>query len=378
MRFTAGGRRGRLFTAAGSATAATTKRNFTTGNKDPTSVVLAHILRENAHANAPNAPFVYFFDENEKSFRHLSFADFRDRSYAFAAALNDLGYNTNNQREGKEDQEEKKLSIRLGDSPELLIALTGAVLSGTKVQSSKTEGEFLSAKSFGALVHSSFSGKAGEMVGAHEPIAVGPAGLKEKVVHWEVLMNAYGNGEEDASTTGGVSSSSENEAVFYFNSTEKGEGAETLFKYGERAAKAMELRREDVVMIGVPLLHAMGFGFGALGAMMAGARIMVPGTCDGVVDDSVKIDRAGNAKRALMSSISNSRSDSSGSVSEEAVTAMVSDMHIVKALREEDGNRALLKNVRTGLVKVGGGANVGEHAPVDMLGVPFVTVGKMK
>ena len=129
---------------------ATTKRNFTTGNKDPTSVVLAHILRENAHANAPNAPFVYFFDENEKSFRHLSFADFRDRSYAFAAALNDLGYNTNNQREGKEDQEEKKLSIRLGDSPELLIALTGAVLSGTKVQSSKTEGEFLSAKSFGA------------------------------------------------------------------------------------------------------------------------------------------------------------------------------------------------------------------------------------
>ena len=191
-------------------------------------------------------------------------------------------------------------------------------------------------------------------------------------------MNAYGNGEEDASTSGGMSSSSENEAVFYFNSTEKGEGAETLFKYGERAAKAMELRREDVVMIGVPLLHAMGFGFGALGAMMAGARIMVPGTCDGVVDDLVKIDRAGNAKRALMSSISNSRSDSSGSVSEEAVTAMVSDMHIVKALREEDGNRALLKNVRTGLVKVGGGANVGEHAPVDMLGVPFVTVGKMK
>ena len=111
---------------------------------------------------------------------------------------------------------------------------------------------------------------------------------------------------------------------------------------------------------------------------MAGARIMVPGTCDGVVDDSVKIDRAGNAKRALMSSISNSRSDSSGSDSEEAVTAMVSDMHIVKALREEDGNRALLKNVRTGLVKVGGGANVGAHAPVDMLGVPFVTVGKMK
>ena len=357
--------------------AATTKRNFTTGNKDPTSVVLAHILRENAHANAPNAPFVYFFDEKE-NIRHLSFADFRDRSYAFAAALNDLGYNTNNQREGKEDQEEKKkLSIRLGDSPELLIALTGAVLSGTKVQSSKTDGEFLSAKSFGALVHSSFSGKAGEMVGAHEPIAVGPAGLKEIVVHWEVLMNAYGNGEEDASTTGGMSSS-ENEAVFYFNSTEKGEGAETLFKYGERAAKAMELRREDVVMIGVPLLHAMGFGFGALGAMMAGARIMVPGTCDGVVDDSVKIDRAGNAKRALMSSISNSRSDSSGSVSEEAVTAMVSDMHIVKALREEDGNRALLKNVRTGLVKVGGGANVGEHAPVDMLGVPFVTVGEMK
>jgi len=47
-------------------------------------------------------------------------------------------------------------------------------------------------------------------------------------------------------------------------------------------------------------------------------------------------------------------------------------------LREEDGNRALLKNVRTGLVKVGGGANVGEHAPVDMLGVPMVTVGRMK
>ena len=25
-------------------------------------------------------------------------------------------------------------------------------------------------------------------------------------------------------------------------------------------------------MVGVPLLHAMGFGFGALGAMMAGAK----------------------------------------------------------------------------------------------------------
>ena len=67
-----------------------------------------------------------------------------------------------------------------------------------------------------------------------------------------------------------------------------------------------------------------------------------------------------------------------GNSNDEMVTAMVSDMHIVRVLREEDGNRALLKNVRTGLVKVGGGANVGEHAPVDMLGVPMVTVGRMK
>ncbi len=49
---------------------------------------------------------MYFCDENEKSIRHLSFADFRDRSYAFAAALNDLGYNNTNQREDEEDQEE--------------------------------------------------------------------------------------------------------------------------------------------------------------------------------------------------------------------------------------------------------------------------------
>jgi hypothetical protein len=131
-------------------------------------------------------------------------------------------------------------------------------------------------------------------------------------------------------------------------------------------------------MVGVPMLHAMGFGFGALGAMMAGARIMVPGTCDGVVDDSVKIDRAGNVKKALMSSISASSGSDDDDSDDGMVTAMVSDMHIVKALREEDANRALLKNVRTGLVKVGGGAGVGEHAPVDMLGVPLVTVGKMK
>ena len=240
-------------------------------------MLLAHILRENAHANAPNAPFVYFFDEKENCLRHLSFADFRDRSYAFAAALNDLGYNTNQRRQRRPRGEEKVIDSFGGFS--------GTSNRAHRRRSERNESakfedgrEFLSAKSFGALVHSSFSGKAGEMVGAHEPIAVGPAGLKEKVVHWEVLMNAYGNGEEDASTTGEMSSS-ENEAVFYFNSTEKGEGAETLFKYGERAAKAMELRREDVVMIGVPLLHAMGFGFGALGAMMAGARIMVPGTC---------------------------------------------------------------------------------------------------
>ena len=109
---------------------------------------------------------------------------------------------------------------------------------------------------------------------------------------------------------------------------------------------------------------------------MAGAKLMVPGKCDGIVDDSVKIDRADNAKRALSSS--SSSTSGGGNSNDEMVTAMVSDMHIVRALREEDRNRALLKNVRTGLVKVGGGANVGEHAPVDMLGVPMVTVGRVK
>ena len=130
------------------------------------------------------------------------------------------------------------------DSPELLVALTGALLAGVKVQSSKTSPEFLEAKSFGSLVHSGFADKAGEMVGNHEPIAVGPVGLKEKVVHWDVLINAYNGYKDDGDD---ASMTSENEALFYFNSTEKGDGAETLFRYGEQAANAMEL--------GLSLIH---------------------------------------------------------------------------------------------------------------------------
>jgi len=303
----------------------------------------------------------------------MSHERFCESAFAFARALLDLEY-----ANASANRENKPLAVRLGDSPELLIALTGALLAGVKVESTKTKGEFLEVKSFGSLVHADLASAAGGMIGAHEPIAVGEAGLKEKVVHWDVLMHAYGRQEEDEKEDSILSSSSGREALFYFNSSEKGDGAETLFGYGEQAAKAMELGRGDVVMVGVPMLHAMGFGFGALGAMMAGARIMVPGTCDGVVDDSVKIDRAGNVKKALMSSISASSGSNDDDSDDGMVTAMVSDMHIVKALREEDANRALLKNVRTGLVKVGGGAGVGEHAPVDMLGVPLVTVGKMK
>ena len=350
---------------------ASRKLYFSSTRKDPTATLIAHILRENVHSNEPNAPFLFSPDSSDARKAALSFSDFRDQSYAFAKALKDLDYTNKDTNE-----ENRPLAIRLGDSPELLVALTGALLAGVKVQSSKTSPEFLEAKSFGSLVHSGFADKAGEMVGNHEPIAVGPAGLKEKVVHWDVLINAYNGYKDDGDD---ASMTSENEALFYFNSTEKGDGAETLFRYGEQAANAMELGREDVVMVGVPLLHAMGFGFGALGAMMAGAKIMVPGKCDGIVDDSVKIDRADNAKRALSSGSSSSISGNGGGNSnDEMVTAMVSDMHIVRALREEDRNRALLKNVRTGLVKVGGGANVGEHAPVDMLGVPMVTVGRMK
>ena len=50
-------------------------------------------------------------------------------------------------------------------------------------------------------------------------------------------------------------------------------------------------------MIGVPLLHAMGFGFGALGAMMAGARLWFQGRAMASWMIPVKIDRGGNAKR---------------------------------------------------------------------------------
>ena len=332
--------------------------SFSTKSKDPTATILAHSLRENVKSNAPDATFLFSGNGNR-----ISHERFCESAFAFARALLDLEY-----ANVSANRENKPLAVRLGDSPELLIALTGALLAGVKVESAKTKGEFLEVKSFGSLVHADLASAAGGMIGAHEPIAVGEAGLKEKVVHWDVLMHAYGRREEDEKEDS-ILSSSGREALFYFNSSEKGDRAETLFGYGEQAAKAMELRREDVVMVGVPMLHAMGFGFGALGAMMAGARIMVPGTCDGVVDDSVKIDRAGNVKKALMSSISASSSNDDDS-DDDIVTAMVSDMHIVKALREEDANRALLKNVRTGLVKVGGGASVGEHAPVDMLGVP--------
>jgi acyl-CoA synthetase (AMP-forming)/AMP-acid ligase II len=342
--------------------------SFSTKSKDPTATVLAHILRENVKSNAPDATFLFSGNGNR-----MSHERFCESAFAFARALLDLEY-----ANASANRENKPLAVRLGDSPELLIALTGALLAGVKVESAKTKGEFLEVKSFGSLVHADLASAAGGMIGAHEPIAVGEAGLKEKVVHWDVLMHAYGRREEDEKEDSILSSSSGREALFYFNSSEKGDGAETLFGYGEQAAKAMELGRGDVVMVGVPMLHAMGFGFGALGAMMAGARIMVPGTCDGVVDDSVKIDRAGNVKKALMSSISASSGSNDDDSDDGMVTAMVSDMHIVKALREEDANRALLKNVRTGLVKVGGGAGVGEHAPVDMLGVPLVTVGKMK
>jgi len=315
---------------------------------------LATVLKNNAEIKKNDA----FLIAPERG-TVMGFQDFRDRAYSFASAVKDLGYLKTNEKE--------LLSIRLGDSEELLIALVGLMLAKVDMKSAKTIEDFKNIeRSRGSLVHSTFAKEAGEIIGKHEPIAVGPAGISEKVIHWEVLIHAYDLSDDGDANSDNNNKSEREEANFYFNS-DKADSSEKLFKFGEEAAKAMELGRKDTVMIGVPMLHAMGFGFGALSAIIGGSKILIPGTADGRSDIE---NRAENAKNALKSSFGSDNSK---------ISAMISDMHIVKALRAESSNAELLKGVRTGLVKVGGGADIGTYAPIDLLGVvPLISVGTMK
>ena len=158
-----------------------TKKELHHGEQRPdVCVTRAHCPRKRPRQRTERAVCVLLRRERN-CLRHLSFADFRDHHTRSSAALNDLGY-TNNQREGKEDQEEKKkLSIRLKFSGTSNRA-HGAVLSGTKVQSSKTEGEFYPRK-VSALWCTVRSARKREDGRAHPATMLVPPGLKKVV--WE-------------------------------------------------------------------------------------------------------------------------------------------------------------------------------------------------
>ena len=162
-----------------------------------------------------------------------TYGELVDRARWFAAGLHEMGYAPG-----------QRLGARLENSEQLLVALLGAALVGADVETAKTA-ELLSQVSCrGTIVHHEDAQVAGAMIGEHEPIAVGGGALKDPVVHYDILLEAFRGKKAPVMT--------QQETSYYFSTSRAArEGA--LVGCGLAASRALATRRREKTCVAVPL-----------------------------------------------------------------------------------------------------------------------------
>ena len=268
-----------------------------------------------------------------------TYGELVDRARCFASGLSEMGYAPG-----------QRLGARLDNSEHLLVALLGAALTGADVETAKTAELLAAVRCRGTIVRHEDAAVAGAMVGQHEPIAVGGGAITDPIVHYDILIEAFRGKEPPPLPEDGARSS-------YYFSTERAATEEVLLAHAVASVEALDMRRGvDKLCISVPLAHAMGFGFGALAAMRAGATVVLPSL-------------AGGPERAAEST--------ARAMIDEKCALMLADSHTLKALPGGlDTPPEGMEAFRGGLTKVGSGDAVGLGEPRMWAGVPFHTVGK--
>ena len=263
-----------------------------------------------------------------------TYGELIDRARWFAAGLHEMGYAPG-----------QRLGARLVNSEQLLISLVGAALVGADVETAKTAELLSEVKCRGTIVHHRDAAIAGAMIGHHEPIAVGGGALKDPVVHYDILLEAF-RGKNSPEIGAGSSSS-------YYFSTQRGVADAALVGNGLAAAKALEIKENDSLCVSVPLAHPMGLGFGVLSAFQGKAAIVLPSL-------------EGGAESAAANTVE--------TMVQEKCTLLLADSHVLKALplAPPDGAEAF----RGGLTKIGSGDGVGLGEPRAVWGKALTTVGK--
>jgi hypothetical protein len=263
-----------------------------------------------------------------------TYGELVDRARWFAAGLHEMGYAPG-----------QRLGARLENSEQLLVALLGAALVGADVETAKTA-ELLSQVSCrGTIVHHEDAQVAGAMIGEHEPIAVGGGALKDPVVHYDILLEAF-RGKEAPVVT-------QQETSYYFSTSRAArEGA--LVGCGLAASRALATRRREKTCVAVPLAHPMGFGFGFLAAAHVGGTIVLP--------DVSSRDTETNAQNTVHA------------MREEKCEWLLADSHVLKAL-PPDIPRGV-ESFKGGLTKIGSGDAIGKGTGVTLWGKALTSVGK--
>lgn len=264
-----------------------------------------------------------------------TYGELCDRARWFAAGLQEMGYAPG-----------QKLGVRLDNSEQLLVALLGSALTGADVETAKTAELLSRVTCRGTIVHHSDSQLAGAMIGAHEPIVVGGGAIKDPVVHYDILLEAF-RGKETPELSSDIESS------YYFSNTRAAKES-GLVGNGADATNALAIQKNEKMCVSVPLSHPMGFGFGFLAAMHSGATVVLPTLQSGNIAVS-----AANTIQAMKN---------------EQCSFLLADSHVLKALPEDvpDG----VEHFKGGLTKIGSGDAVGLGKGVELWGQTLTTVGK--
>lgn len=231
----------------------------------------------------------------------------------------------------------RTVGVALGSVCENIAAQLGAVVAGVDVATVKLDDD----ASANAAAFQAVADKLGctkLFVGVDSEVKYGDVtGIAGVELSTEM---AGGGGGGGAGTT------------FFYNSTTKGVPLSELLALGRATAAELSLGGDDRVCVPVTLNHAMGFGFGVLGALSAGSSVILPSP-------------SADALFTL------------AALRSEGATVLLSDTHTANALDAMSLPEPVegLDALRCGLVKVGSGEDFGLGDNRKCLGVGLTTVG---
>ena len=200
----------------------------------------------------------------------------------------------------------------------------------------------------GCIVDASGAKHAGSAAVHHPPIVANDVGGVEVpcAIPFAELTGAAGSGDEEVLL---VPFEQEHAAFAYYNTTNPTSLA-ALVAQGQATAAELALSSDDRVCLPITLNHSMGFGFGVLAALSAGASIVLPAPAP---------DAAATV----------------AAVRDEDCTILFADSHTLKHLPSESVP-ADQPSLRGGIIKIGSGEAFGLDTPRVWAGVELTTVGK--